>query len=256
MKPYYEDAASGITIYHGDCREILPTLPKVDLVLTDPPYGINFDTDYTRFTSGFDVQRKVHKPVHGDGYEFDPTPWLKFPHVILWGANCYGSKLPRGSLLVWDKRHRNGTAFLADAEVAWMNHGYGVYIYSQTWQGCLRSEPIQHPTQKPTSLMCWCIGKAATEGLILDPFMGSGTTLVAAKRLGRRAIGIEIEERYCEIAVERLRQQTLFALKEPVDQPVTGDLFHRMTDAEMSCLGAQDLIKEDVACILEARNAL
>lgn len=211
MKPYYDQ--DGITIYHGDCFEILPTLPKVDLVLTDPPYGIAFDTDYTRFTSGFKVDRRKHKEVHGDKEPFDPSPWLSFPRVVMWGANCYSNKLPIGSWLVWDKRHTNGTAFLADAEVAWMNKGYGVYIYSQTWQGCVRSEPIDHPTQKPTELMAWCFEKAAVGGLTLDPFMGSGTTLVAAKRLGRRAIGIEIEERYCEIAAKRLAQGVLWGVE-------------------------------------------
>lgn len=207
MKPYYSE--EGITIYLGDCREILPTLPKVDLVLMDPPYGIDFDTDYTRFTTGFDVERKAHKSVHGDADDFDPAPWLSFPHVIAWGANCFSNRLPMGTWLVWDKRHSNGTAFLADAEVAWMKGGHGVYIFAKTWQGCLRSEPIDHPTQKPSSLMNWCIEKSGAVGLILDPYMGSGSTLVAAKRVARAAIGIEIEERYCEIAANRLRQSVL-----------------------------------------------
>ena len=204
---YYEEP--GIQIWCGDCREVLPHLPPVDLVLTDPPYGIAFDTDYTRFTSGFNVERKVHAAVIGDDKPFDPAPWLDFKTVIMWGANCYSDRLPRGSWLIWDKRHANGTAFLADAETAWMNKGYGVYIFSKTWQGCVRSEPIQHPTQKPTALMTWCIERSNTTGTILDPFMGSGTTLVAAKQLGRRAIGIEIEPKYCDIAIERLRQEQL-----------------------------------------------
>lgn len=242
-KPYYEEA--GITIYNADCREVLPYLPKVSLVLTDPPYGIDFDTDYRRFTSGFDVERKAHAPVVGDAEPFDPTPWLQFPKAILWGANCYSSRLPLGSWLVWDKRHANGTAFLADAEAAWMGGGYGIYIFSKTWQGCLRSEPIQHPTQKPTALMAWCIEKSrVVSGLILDPFMGSGTTLVAAKQLGRRAIGIEISKEYCDIAVDRLRQDVLPLAPAPEPQPEQGDMFHRMTDKELAVLGEQDHCKE------------
>jgi DNA modification methylase len=205
MTPYYDHA--GITIYLGDCREILPHLPKVDAVITDPPYGIAFDTDYRRFTSGFNVERKAHKAVHGDSEPFDPQPWLNFKTVVLWGANCFSSRLPMGSWLVWDKRFGNGTAFLADAEAAWMKGGHGIYLYAVTQQGCIRPEPIQHPTQKPVAVMEWCISKSKAEGLILDPFMGSGTTLVAAKNLGRKAIGIEIEERYCEIAVKRLSQE-------------------------------------------------
>lgn len=205
MKPYYDHA--GITIYHGDCREILPTLPKVNAVITDPPYGINFDTDYSRF-SGVDVSPgNTYRPVHGDDNPFDPSPWLNFNAVVLWGGNLYADRLPRGSWLVWDKRFKNGKAFLADGEVAWMKGGYGVYLYECTSQGFLRPEPVQHPTQKPISVMEWCIVKSKAEGIILDPFMGSGTTLVAAKNLGRKTIGIEIEERYCEIAAKRLAQE-------------------------------------------------
>jgi DNA modification methylase len=206
LKPYYEE--KGITIYHGDCRTILPQLPKVDLVLTDPPYGVAWNTDYTRFTSGFDVQRKCHSKVQGDDKPFDPKFLLGYPSVILWGSNCYCDKLTTGSWLVWDKRHKNGTAFLADAELAWWNRGHGVYIYAETSQGCIRNEPIEHPTQKPEGLMRWCIQKVEPQ-TILDPFMGSGTTLRAAKDLGRQAIGIEIEERYAEIAARRLQQEVL-----------------------------------------------
>ena len=207
MKPYFEEA--GITIYHADCRLILPHLPKVDAVITDPPYGIDFDTDYRRFTSGFNIERKGHDPVHGDSEPFDPQPWLSFKTVVLWGANCFSSRLPLGSWLVWDKRFANGAAFLADAEVAWMKGGHGIYLYSVTQQGCIRPEPIQHPTQKPVAVMEWCIAKSKAQGTILDPFMGSGTTLVAARNLGRRAIGIEICREYCDIAIRRLEQQVL-----------------------------------------------
>lgn len=203
MKPYYR--SKGITIYCGDNRDVLPQLRSVQAIVTDPPYGINFNTDYRRFTapSGWKpTQYQNRPPVHGDASPFDPAPWLKFRSVILWGANCYSERLSQGRWLVWDKRFSNGKAFLADAEVAWMKGGHGVYIYAQTWQGAVRSERVEHPTQKPVGLMEWCISK--TQGAILDPFMGSGTTLVAARNLKRKAIGIEIEERYCEIAARRL----------------------------------------------------
>ena len=208
-KPYYQD--SHCTIYHGDCREILPELDKVDLVLTDPPYGIDFDTDYTRFTTGFGVERKNHKKISGDKIPFDPLFLLGLGKTIIsFGANCYSNKLPIGSWLIWDKRFENGKAFLADAEAAWMNKGYGIYIYSETSQGFIRPQKIQHPTQKPEGLMKWCIIKdCSNPQTILDPFMGSGTTLRAAKDLNRKCIGIELEEKYCEIAVERLRQEVL-----------------------------------------------
>lgn len=208
MKPYYRE--SGITIYCGDSREVLP-LCEVGLIVTDPPYGIHFDTDYRRFTTGFDAERKNHAAVNGDEKPFDPKFLL---HVggkqVIWGANCFSNKLPLGSWLVWDKRFKNGTAFLADAEAAWLSSGHGIYLYSVTQQGCIRPEAIDHPTQKPVAVMEWCIVKANQEGAICDPFMGSGSTLVAAKNLGRKAIGIELEERYCEIAANRLRQEVLF----------------------------------------------
>ena len=205
-QPFYD--ADGITIYHGDCRKILPLLKGVDAVITDPPYGVDWNTDYTRFASGFDVERKNHRKVNGDAEPFDPR-WLNgHPTLILWGANCYCDKLTTGSWLVWDKRHKNGTAFLADAELAWWNKGHGVYIYAETSQGCIRSEPIEHPTQKPEGLMRWCIEKAKPK-LICDPYMGSGTTLRAAKDLGIPCIGIELEEEYCQTAVRRLSQGVL-----------------------------------------------
>ena len=208
MKPYYSHG--GITIYHGDCREIAPALGTDFAVVSDPPYGISFDTDYRRFTTGFDVERTAHAPVAGDTEAFDPTPWMGYRGgAVLWGANCYPERLRIGSWLVWDKRFKNGAAFLADAEVAWMSKGHGVYLYAETSQGFVRSEPVEHPTQKPVGLMRWCIAKVGGDGTILDPFMGSGTTLRAAKDLGRRAIGIEIEERYCEIAARRLEQEVL-----------------------------------------------
>lgn len=210
MKPYYRKG--GITIYHGNCREIVPTLPKVELLLADPPYGIDFDTDYRRFSrEGIVKPGTNHARVRGDKTAFDPEPWLHFPKVILWGANCFSDKLPKGRWLVWDKRFANGKAFLTQAETAWMNSGHSVQLYSETSQGFIRSEPVQHPTQKPVGLMEWCIEKSRTTGLILDPYLGSGTTLVAAKNLKRQAIGIEIEERYCEIAARRLDGQRALA---------------------------------------------
>lgn len=204
MTPYYDHG--GITIYHGDCREIAPTLGTDFAVVSDPPYGISFDTDYRRFTSG----GTLHAPVAGDTEAFDPTPWMGYRGgAVLWGANCYPERLRIGSWLVWDKRFKNGAAFLADAEVAWMSKGHGVYLYAETSQGFVRSESVEHPTQKPVGLMRWCIAKVGGDGTILDPFMGSGTTLRAAKDLGRKAIGIELEERYCEIAARRLEQEVL-----------------------------------------------
>jgi DNA modification methylase len=133
---------------------------------------------------------------------------LKMP-VVLFGANCFTQHLPVGSWLVWDKRFANGKAFLADGEVAWMNRGHGVYIYSETAQGCVRKEPVEHPTQKPVGVMAWCMEKAKVpEGaVVLDPYMGSGTTGVACIRTGRRFVGIEKDADHFKTARDRIHAE-------------------------------------------------
>jgi site-specific DNA-methyltransferase (adenine-specific) len=204
VKPYYQHA--GITIYHADCHEIVPSLPisDIDLVLTDPPYGMNYDTDGSRFTLG----GRSFPPVIGDDKPFDPSFLLRFRNLVLWGFNHFPDFLKAGGAFVWIKRSDAALGkFLSDAEIAWNSSGCGVYAYRDT------SFPISanrfHPTQKPVGLMAWCLGFYPTAQTILDPFMGSGTTLIAAKNAGKQVIGIEIEERYCEIAAKRLSQEVL-----------------------------------------------
>ncbi len=213
MKPYYERA--GITIYHGDCREILPELPKVDLVLTDPPYGIG----YVHGDGGGCLARSTvfnRVPVAGDDAPFDPSPWLEFNDVVLWGANHFASRLPdSGRWLVWDKRDGICSNDESDCEMAWVKGGGTARLIRHLWNGMLKDSERGvrrvHPTQKPVSVMTWCLSFFPNAQTILDPFMGSGTTLVAAKMLNRKAIGIEIEEKYCEIAALRLAQDNLFS---------------------------------------------
>ena len=209
MEPYYDK--DGITIYHGDCREVLPSLEPCDLLLTDPPYGISYCRGYGG--NGKHVRRN-DIPVAGDDEPFDPSPFVQFDNVILWGANHYSSRLPHGRWIAWDKLDGlEPWDTFSDVEFAWMKGRGKDRIVSRLWKGICqdgnRGDRRYHPTQKPTGVMGWCIGLVPNVETILDPFMGSGTTLVAAKLLGRKAIGIEIEERYCEIAVNRLRQQVL-----------------------------------------------
>jgi site-specific DNA-methyltransferase (adenine-specific) len=200
-EPYYQD--DWVTIYHADCREILPHLPKADLVLTDPPYGYGWKTSYSRFRRGSGDKQEIAN----DNHEITISEWHN-PNVetIAFGANCLCFPF-MGSYLIWDKRCEDGFAFLSDAEVAWWSEGKGCYIYSENAQRTRSKNGGLHPTQKPVGLMQWCISKAKADGAILDPFMGSGTTLRAAKDLGRKAIGIEIEEKYCEIAAKRMAQE-------------------------------------------------
>ena len=210
MKPYYQD--DYCTIYHGDCREILPTLPKVDLVLTDPPYGISHPCNFKKRGRGKLANCSDYPDVYGDEKPFDPAPWMTMPS-ILWGANYYASKLPNVSgWLVWDKE-RPDDLDQSTCELAWSNVIKGCRRFRYLWNGMIRKgdEELFHPTQKPVALMRWCLTLRWTKDVqtILDPFMGSGTTLRAAKDLRRHAIGIEIEEKYCEIAVKRLQQEVL-----------------------------------------------
>jgi site-specific DNA-methyltransferase (adenine-specific) len=216
MKPYYQDDA--VTIYHADCREVLPLLEpgSVDLVLTDPPYGIGLATDNRRFSGGALEQRARRgsgsgtakgQPIIGDDEPFNPSFLLPYGRShIIWGWNHFSDKLPRGACLVWIKRHDEAFgSFLSDAEIAWMSKGHGVYCHRDLSNNSITLERV-HPTQKPLSLMAWCLGFFSGAQVVLDPFMGSGTTLRAAKDLGRKTIGIEIEERYCEIAAQRMQQ--------------------------------------------------
>ena len=206
MKPYYQDEA--VTIYHGDCRDILPSIGKVDLVLTDPPYGIG-----GVWKGGFSEKHGWGKAAKTAALrnEWDAKPasqelidWVVSlaPDVVIWGGNYFNLPSSRG-WLVWNKPERNFT--LAEAELAWTNRDAVIRVFD-----CHRSDSDrEHPTQKPISLMRWCLGFYPNAGVILDPFMGSGTTIRAALDLSRKAIGIEIEERYCEIAANRCRQMVL-----------------------------------------------
>lgn len=225
IKPYYEE--SGITIYHGDCRDVLPSLQAsisypgppaktrpfaFDLVLTDPPYGIGF----VHHAKNIPHATKFSEiAVIGDEEPFDPAFCLEAgATAILWGANHYASRLPDApGWLIWDKREDVGAKHMGDAELAWTDVITSVRKFDHLWDGFnKRSErgiPRVHPTQKPVALMRWCLSLAPNARTIVDPFMGSGTTLRAAKDMGRKAIGIEIEERYCEIAANRLRQEVL-----------------------------------------------
>jgi len=201
MKPYYQDTA--VTIYHGDCREILPSLPKVDLVLTDPPYGIGI-TKSNRLSVSRGRGAEAWDLSAPDKKTFDLFINCN-TEAIVWGGNYFQSLWPCRGFLVWDKNN-SGRDF-ADCEMAWTNIDMVARIFVMRPQGMDGGKV--HTTQKPKELMQWCINFSKTSGTILDPFMGSGTTLRAAKDLGRKAIGIELEEKYCEIAAKRMAQEVL-----------------------------------------------
>ena len=210
QKGRVERLAEGVTLYLGDCREILPTLGKVDAVVTDPPYGIGYSHGPVQTGKWKSKHQRVK--IVGDDAPFDPRLLLSFSECLLWGANNFAAHLPIGGWLVWDKRRgvEQVEFSMSEAELAWLSKPGATRVFRHLWFGLARDSEVGqhlHPTQKPVALLEWCLGfiDAAT---ILDPFMGSGTTGVAAVNLGRRFIGIEIEPKYFDIACRRIEQAT------------------------------------------------
>jgi DNA modification methylase len=221
-----ETLAEGVELHLGDCLEILPRLGRSAAVVSDVPYGMDWDTDSTRFTGGKHKRgegRSDWGAIKSDDTPFDPAPWLEFDEAVLWGANHYQQRLPLGTTLIWMKKPPQlfGT-FLSDAEIAFQKGGYGVYIHFEQFPPSSRiaendGRSPAHPTQKPIGLMGWCVLRCKSQNII-DPFMGSGSTGVAAVKLGRRFTGIEIDPGYFDIACRRIEA----ALKQPdmfIEQP-------------------------------------
>lgn len=211
IQPYYEE--DGITIYNADCRDVLPQLGQVDLVLTDPPYGLGkkMHGGSKAWGHGFrqkGVSIKSHMAWDIPSNEIVASLASLPTKVVIWGGNYYPLPLSRG-WLSWFKPDAVPT--MAQFELAWTNQDQNAKQISHSI-AATNAERVGHPTQKPLAVIKWSISAVrVTSGVVLDPFMGSGTTLRAAKDLGLRAIGIEIEKKYCDIAIERLRQRSLFA---------------------------------------------
>jgi len=197
------------TLYLGDCRDILPTLAPVDLVLTDPPYGIGE-------AAGKNKSRglmAVSKDYGDDQWDNEPPPddlidaiRAKGRYQIMFGGN-YFTLPPSSCWLVWDKD--NGSTDFADCELAWTNLPQAVRRLKFRWQGMLQEnmgakELREHPTQKPVPVMRWALGQAKGVQTVLDPFMGSGTTGVACVEMDKTFIGIEREAKYFDIACKRI----------------------------------------------------
>jgi len=200
------------TLYHGDCLEIMPTLDKIDAVVTDPPYGIGQDKGFGGFGGfGPPIARRQYTDkwddVRPSKAVFDAL--LKACSVaVIFGGNYFTDILPVGQhWLVWDKKNTMPT--FSDCELAWTNiPRKSVKLLTFEYNGLIgKREKRVHPTQKPYEVMRWCIeGLPKDSDTILDPFMGSGTTGVACAKLGRKFIGIELEEKYFDIACERIQK--------------------------------------------------
>ena len=204
------------TLYLGDCIEILPTLDKVDAVITDPPYGIGESSkkiESRQRKIGGNSKSMADQRDYGD-FEWDKSPptdelieliRTKANHQAFFGGN-YFSLPPTSCWLVWDKL--NGDNDFADCELCWTNWHKAVRRLQWRWNGMIRqgNEERYHPTQKPLEVMKWVITLCPKSETILDPFMGSGTTGVAAIQMGRKFIGIEREPKYFDIACKRIEQ--------------------------------------------------
>ncbi len=219
-----QEIIGGATLYLGDCREILPTLSGIGAIISDPPYGIGYahgGNDVVGIGHGRYSTHFAKEKIDGDDEPFDPSPLLALGlPTVLFGANHFAHCLPPSAKwLIWDKRaashHCND---FADVEMAWTNIDGVARIFRHHWDGMMKaSEQGQarvHPTQKPVALMKWVIGQfPVAPSVIADPFMGSGTTGVAAVQLQRQFIGIELNEKYFDVACRRIddaqRQQRL-----------------------------------------------
>lgn len=224
MKPYCDDGQC--VIYHGDCAVIAPTLGRFDLLCTDPPYGIGAANNSGRGGKRHGKAATASRD-YGDATWDDAPPEPRLLDMLrscaasqcIFGGN-YFALPPTRCWLLWDKE--NGTNGYADAEMAWTNYDIAVRLKRHRWAGMLQAnmsskEERLHPTQKPLAVMTWAISLCPERpSTVFDPFMGSGTTLRACKDLGIRAVGIEQDERYCEIAAKRLAQQTLFGAAQAV----------------------------------------
>lgn len=158
--------------------------------------------------------KNFDKKIRNDDREFDPTPWLKYDKVVLFGYQYFATKLPLGTILVWNKRRDNQLGkFLSDCELAWQKGGKGVYLFNHHWNGFDRAserrQKAVHPSQKPVELFKWIINRLnlPPNSVIFDPYMGSGSCGVAALELGYKFIGCEIEPEYFQIANDRLEKK-------------------------------------------------
>lgn len=205
MKLYYRE--NGIEIYHGDCREILPQI-TADVLVTDPPYGMAYQ-------SGWKESSRIANDNDTACRDWAIETWGGRP-ALVFGRWSVDRPSATRELLIWDKGDWPG---MGDLSLPWGPSTEEIYVIGDGFVGKRRGQIIRdpkrpsgakakHPNEKPVGLMEILV-RACPPGIIVDPFMGSGTTIVAAKNLGRKAIGIELEERYCEIAARRLGQGVL-----------------------------------------------
>jgi DNA modification methylase len=203
IEPYYREPAG--VIYCADCLDILPLIPDkaIDLCLTDPPYGIN--------ANKMQLGTGQHIFDRGNNWDARPITELHFnqifrvsENVCIWGGNYYANILPTNNKwLIWHKLN-DGLSF-SEAELAWTNYSPNTRVFSKYVANRIK----YHPTEKPIEVIELGLSFSPMAELILEPFLGSGTTAVAAKQLGRKFIGIELSETYVKLAIQRLQQEVM-----------------------------------------------
>jgi len=206
IKPYFETELG--VLYNADCLDVMAKMPDkcVDLVLTDPPYGINMDINLAKKNGKYGYK-------HYGYTNWDNKTPKNFNEIlrisknqIIWGGNYFTDKLPASmGWIIWDKGQRDFS--LADGEMAWTSYKRAMRIFSISRAKAMTDGKV-HPTQKSLDIIVKCINWSKTEDLIFDPFLGSGTTAVACEQLGRKWIGVEISEKYCEIAKKRIKYES------------------------------------------------
>lgn len=194
-KPYYQTNLG--VLYHGDCLDVIPLLDPFDLVLTDPPYGVSM----------LRGDSKIKERIYGDN-SIPNVSWMAKHEAIIWGGNQFCDQLPLSTgWFVWYK-YAHEISRHSQAELAWTNTCKTIRHYAQQYTGFMRSKDGHfHPTQKPIKLFMWCLLRSKTNGIVLDPYLGSGTTAIACEKLSRKWIGIEISEKYCEITAKRIERE-------------------------------------------------
>lgn len=209
MQPTWQASDGSIKLFLGDCLTLRESFPLDAAIIGDPPYGIGLEC---RDEASGGVGRQNFDAIHGDTELFDPSPWLGFPDVILFGCNNFCHAIPprQGQWYFWDKTLQNNGCRIAEGEYFWHKQGTKPRAFRHLWSGAYRAsesgERSVHPSQKPIALMEWCL-QHVKQRTIIDPYLGSGTTAIACARNGREFIGCEVDNGYFWKAVERINKE-------------------------------------------------
>lgn len=223
---YYQEKDPDITVLHGDAEDILPLLPKVSLIVTDPPYGIGEHGGKNRYGPQSVSKGFKQKTYQNKGWDKERLPksyfdlmFEKSEDQVIFGMNYYTDYLPPTKcVLVWHKKGNDKSSF-ADCELAWASFDISTKYFNFPWVGFgyinnSKGQKKVHPTQKPIQLMEWIL--RFKDGAVCDPLGGGGTTAVACKINNRPAFSIDISEEYCEVTKNRLIATSKYLLSPTI----------------------------------------